>query len=76
MEASNTPSEPDTIDLFSRCLGCGHEFESGDERLRFSLQEFGDHFGLQRFPGVDMFDIGLCAECIQAGDFKTPEVVL
>lgn len=73
--ASSTPTSPDSIDLFSRCLGCGYEFQTGDVRLRFTMGEFGDRFGCERFDGDEMFDMGLCADCIQPGEFKTPEIV-
>lgn len=74
---SNRRSEPDVepFDLFSKCFTCGHEFKSGDSRLRFTLQEFGDRMGLERFPGDEAFDIGLCEGCTEPGHFKTPEIV-
>jgi hypothetical protein len=61
------------INLFSKCFGCGREFKRGDSRLRFSLDEFADYRGLGEL-GIDI-DIGLCDDCTEKGDFKTPEIV-
>ncbi len=61
------------IDLFSRCFGCGYEFQPGDRRLRFKQDEWSEHMGLEPL-GIDI-DIGLCDRCTQGGDFKEPEIV-
>lgn len=63
----------DALDWTASCYGCQHVFVSGDERLRFSLNEFERHEGLSETP-LDL-QIALCADCIQAGDFKHSEIV-
>lgn len=69
--ASSRPSAP--IDFFSNCFGCGREFKPGDVRLRFSFNEWEAFKDLETLP-VDI-DIGMCEDCIEAGNFKTPEIV-
>ncbi|MBA2633461.1 MAG: hypothetical protein H0U86_10770 [Chloroflexi bacterium] len=63
------------IDFFSKCFGCGKEFEPGDVRLRFSLDEWERHEGLEPTPDIGI-DIGMCADCTEAGNFKVPEIVI
>ncbi len=65
-------SDP-AIDFFSKCFGCGKEFSPGDVRLRFSFNEWERYEGMEELP-VDI-DIGMCEDCIEAGNFKVPEIV-
>jgi len=62
------------IDFFSKCFGCGKEFQPGDIRLRFSLNEWERQAGLQPTPDIGI-DIGMCEDCIEPGNFKVPEIV-
>lgn len=61
------------IDFFTRCFGCGKEFQPGDVRLRFSFNEWEQFEGMDELP-VDI-DIGMCEDCIEPGNFKAPEIV-
>lgn len=62
------------IDLYTRCYGCQRDFQPGDLRLRFSLNEWERYEGRPETPDIGI-EIGLCDDCTQAGDFKDPEVV-